>query len=517
MLAVMTTIERIAIRIAVFLGGAILMSLEVSAFRMIGKTFGSALRETTAVIAVFLTAMSIGYWAGGRVGDHWPSTRTLLAALLAASATLLSVPFLDSVVSPRVASSSLELAVHAFAVTSFVFAIPTFLLSMISPIAVRLFSTSTSQSGATAGSISAISTLGSIAGSIATAFFIIDWLSSMTRTVLLLASLACATAVIVLLGSILGVVSRRERASGFTYALLVAAAMLSIVVAGSAFDRGTRLVPSASAAPGWRSLFSEDSAYHRVTVSERNVDQRRILVFNSAIQSRMDVKDPSGAGNPYTDSFHLSKLIRPKIQRVLLIGLGGGTAPKQFLRYYPDVVIDVVEIDPLVADVAGRFFSVKQDERLRIHIGDGRTFLKRSRDKWDLILIDAYTTSRYGDTIPAHLATREFFSEAAERLTDGGILHFHCAFDDSRLVPALEKTIGSVFDSVLVSGGEILASRVPLLTSREVIVERAGASAVAHLPNLVSYIQTLESKSSWDGDVPLLTDDYAPVDRLIRE
>src|SRR6266581_4595911 len=68
----MTSLERTVLRVAVFLGGAMLMALEVAAFRMIGKTFGSALRETTAVIAVFLAAMSIGYWAGGMAGDRWP-------------------------------------------------------------------------------------------------------------------------------------------------------------------------------------------------------------------------------------------------------------------------------------------------------------------------------------------------------------------------------------------------------------------------------------------------------------
>ncbi|HEV3486264.1 MAG TPA: hypothetical protein VG106_12705, partial [Vicinamibacterales bacterium] len=88
----MSRFERSAIYVVVFLSGALLMSLEIAAFRIIGKTFGSALRETTAVIAVFLAAMSVGYWAGGRVGDRWPRAGTLLASLLGAAALLLAVP-----------------------------------------------------------------------------------------------------------------------------------------------------------------------------------------------------------------------------------------------------------------------------------------------------------------------------------------------------------------------------------------------------------------------------------------
>ncbi|MGZ8869066.1 MAG: spermidine synthase, partial [Thermoanaerobaculia bacterium] len=63
----MSRAERLSIAVAVTLGGAVLMSLEVAAFRIIGKTFGTALTETTTVIAVFLTAMSIGYYLGGRI------------------------------------------------------------------------------------------------------------------------------------------------------------------------------------------------------------------------------------------------------------------------------------------------------------------------------------------------------------------------------------------------------------------------------------------------------------------
>src|SRR5438067_12465244 len=106
----MTPLERVVLRIAVFLGGAMLMALEVAAFRMIGKTFGSALRETTAVIAVFLAAMSIGYWAGGMAGDRWPRPATVVAVLLSAAANLLYVPWLDAIVSPRIATSSLDMA-----------------------------------------------------------------------------------------------------------------------------------------------------------------------------------------------------------------------------------------------------------------------------------------------------------------------------------------------------------------------------------------------------------------------
>ena len=260
-------------------------------------------------------------------------------------------------------------------------------------------------------------------------------------------------------------------------------------------------------------LFVGDSPYHRVTVRER-AGLTRVLTFALGPQSRMSLRDPLGAGADYTDSMHISRLMRPTVRRVLVIGLGGGTVPKQFVHYYPDTTVDVVEIDPMVVDVAKKYFGVQPSARLRIHVSDGRMFLKRSAEKWDLIVIDAYTTNRYGDTIPPYLVTREFFAEAAQKLTDGGILHFHCAFGGTRLVPAIQKTIASVFRSTYVTDGEVFASHVALLTSRETALARARSTRAGRLPNLKRYLDGFEPYTEVAAGIPLLTDDYAPVDTL---
>lgn len=510
----MNRLERSVVYVVVFVSGALLMSLEIAAFRIIGKTFGSALRETTAVIAVFLAAMSIGYWAGGRAGDRWPRPSTLIAALLNAAALLLAVPWLDALVSPRIAASNLELATHAFVATSLLFALPTILFASVSPIAVRLFTTGTGTSGTTAGSISAVSTIGSIAGSVVTAFLLIDWLGSIARTVLTVALAACVTAMVLLAATL-----PRLRAEA-TMRVALRRYAIAIGVAGAiglpavAFIRSSQLEHSLLAPhPEWRVLFVADSPYHRITVRERHGISRS-LTFAAGTQSLMSLKDPSGPGLPYTDAMHIARLMRPTVRRVLLIGLGGGTMPKQFVHDYPDATVDVVEIDPVVVHVAQTYFEVQPGDRLRIHVADGRMFLKRSQEKWDLIIIDAYTTNRYGDTIPPHLVTREFFAEVARHLDDGGILHYHCVFGDSRLFLALQKTIASVFASSYAARGEILASQVALLTPRETALARARSTPAGRLPNLAAYIGELRPYAEPPADVPLLTDDYAPVDTL---
>lgn len=485
-------------RIAVFAAGALLMALEVSAFLIIGKTFGSALRETTAVIVIFLAAMAAGYWAGGRAGDRWPRAYTLVTALIGAAALMLVVPWIDAAIAPLITTSSFAASTHAFLATTILFAIPASLLAATSPIAVRLFATSTTHSGSTAGGISALSTSGSIVGSIVTAFLLIDWLASISRTVTFVAVATMATALLLLVAQ-----SDRPR-----YARPGAAALLVLFLAG-AFVRARIFEPFE---PGPRPVYVADSAYHHIVVTDRG--PMRELRFNAGVQSMMMRSDPFGPGLPYTDSMHIGRLMRPQARRVLMIGLGGGTAARQFVHYDPETQVDVVEVDPVVVDVARRYFGIQPSERLRIHVGDGRTFLKQSRDKWDLIIVDAYTTNRYGDTVPPHLTTQEFFRDTSSRLADGGIVHFHCAYANSRLMSALHKTMASVFSSVLRTDGELLASNLPLITGEESLLARARQSAVAQLPTLESAIARL-SAAPPPHDAILLTDDYAPVDTLL--
>lgn len=483
------------------------MALEVAAFRIIGKTFGSALRETTTVIAVFLAAMSVGYWAGGVAVNRRPRPSTLVYALLVSAAAMLLVPSIDAAISPRIAASGLALASHAFLATSVLFAIPTVLLAATSPIAIRLFATSRSASGANAGGISALSTAGSIVGSLATAFFLIDWLASMTRTVLFVSACAAALATSIVSA---GFFSRRR--GGEHAPLLGALSLLMLAAVGASFAFSGSAGGPTGAGLG-TVVFAGDSPYHHVKVRDRAMF--RELQFDISIQSRMRRGDPYGPGLPYVDAMHVARLLRPGIRRVLLIGLGGGTVAKQIVHDDPRAVVDAVEVDPLVVGVARRYFGLQPGPRLRVHVQDGRTFLARSRERWDLVIVNAYTTNRYGDTIPPHLVTREFFESVASHLAPGGILHFHLAFSSTPLMPSLQATIGTVFTTVLRTNGEILASNAPLLRDSASLRHAAATAPFSRYPNLPAAIDRLSAAPAPAGAL-VLTDDYAPVDTLLR-
>lgn len=512
----MTTVtERASVRAAVFTCGAILMALEVAAFRIIGRSFGTAIRETTVVIAVFLVAMSLGYWLGGRTGDRHPTIYAIASVMLAGGGMTLLIPRIDRQLAQSLVAGSLPLSMHAFVATVTLFAIPVCLFAAMTPIAVRLLSRDVAQSGTVAGGISALSTVGSVAGSIATAFFLLDWLQSIDATVRFLGSISIAVAVLLVVTHARQFVSLRAR----WYAAAIAAATGVAILLGIAarpMDLSGFEEPNAR----YRLIYARDSPYHRVSVREHD-GKRRDLLFDLNVESTMPLKDPAGPGLEYTNYFHIGRLLRPNLRRVLFIGLGGGTGPRQFAALYPEVTIDAVDIDPVVVDVAQRFFAVKPGPRLELHTEDGRVFLQRTTESWDLIIIDAYTVNHYGSTIPPHVCTREFFELASSHLTPDGLLHFHCAASRIAVLPrALYKTLRVVFPSVDVFGGaELIASKRPQQLEKAAVIAGARqllAAGVWHDPAMVDRVATMVETRPPTLDVPILTDDYAPVDLLFR-
>ena len=104
-----------------------------------------------------------------------------------------------------------------------------------------------------------------------------------------------------------------------------------------------------------------------------------------------------------------------------MIGLGGGSISTYLGRFMPDVAIDTVEIDRRVIETAKTYFGLRETERVRYLDGDGRVFLNRNKDVYDLILVDAYQ----GGYVPFHLLTKEFYTLVKQRLAPGGAAAFN--------------------------------------------------------------------------------------------
>jgi predicted O-methyltransferase YrrM len=133
-------------------------------------------------------------------------------------------------------------------------------------------------------------------------------------------------------------------------------------------------------------------------------------------ESSMKLSDPGALTVDYTRLMTIGVAYVPKAERILEIGLGGGRTVSYLSAAMPDTAILAVEIDKDVVELAKKHFKFTETARLRTVVSDGRSFLMRDRDTWDIILIDAYR----GPFVPFHLLTKEFYNLVKSRLSPGG-------------------------------------------------------------------------------------------------
>lgn len=145
-------------------------------------------------------------------------------------------------------------------------------------------------------------------------------------------------------------------------------------------------------------------------------------------ETRLDITTPHKLLTPYTQFMFASYLFQPNVKRVAVVGVGGGAMVHFVAHHQPDVVVDAVEIDPTVLDLAGKYFGLKASDNIHLHAADGLKFLAESEDQYDVIFMDAFLKPS-GDTdetgVPLNLKTVEFYKSLHGRLTAGGVVAFN--------------------------------------------------------------------------------------------
>ena len=299
------------------------------------------------------------------------------------------------------------------------------------------------------------------------------------------------------------------------------------------FGVSPKAIMSAMLAPlgrGWaKTLYEKDTGYHRIRVEETR--ERRYLYFDGTLQSSMDRRDPTSLELLYSRFTSLGLVLRPDAAKALIIGLGGGSMAKKYHQEFPEMEIDSIEIDPDVVEVARKFFHFQEDSCQRVHGGDGREFLARADDRFDLILLDAY----YADNMPFHLVTREFFDTARRKMTPEGVLVINLIGSlrgpDSAMIRAAIKTLSTVFPQIYtfptfgnrglvlseIQNIVVLASNASERMSIAEMERRAIRLGRDLFPDPISKIR----RSYYNGpleqdDIEVLTDDAAPLDNLVR-
>ena len=487
------------LEIIVFLSGAIVMIFELVGSRVLAPYLGTSLYVWTSVIGVILGSLSIGYWYGGKLADRKPEIKILASMLFMAAAFIAAVSVLDFVIITFTRSFIVDLRVASLVAAILLFSPASICLGMVAPFAVRLSLNNIAESGEVVGRLYALSTIGSIFGTFLAGFFLIAFLG--TTAVLLSLSVVLALTSLLALGT--------KPDSNTVQNIMLLFVVLSLRAAWVHYlDSG---------------IDDIDTAYSRIWVmnikdpeSKRPV---RILRTDSTCsQSTVFINSPNELYPNYTKFYRLGEHFVPEAERVLVIGGGGYSTPRDILRRNENVIVDVSEIDPVLTDIAREYFYLKDDPRMNIIHEDGRTFVSATSERYDAVYMDAFTSAA---TIPFHLTTREFAEQLRSVLNEKGVLvtNLISAFEgpQAKMFQSLYNTYKSVFDEVLVfhvteGPGPRAPQNIVFVSTKNL----ADISTEADDEELNSYLSRV-----WKGkvpeDVPVLTDDYAPVSYYMRD
>jgi spermidine synthase len=260
-----------------------------------------------------------------------------------------------------------------------------------------------------------------------------------------------------------------------------------------------------------------ESEYHDVFVEKRGAllalttRARNETYFHSIV----DLRDPDALPVPYTRIMNAALLYPPKLRHVLMIGLGAGSVSTYLGHAMPELRIDAVELDPGVIAAGRKYFGLKENGKVRFIESDGRVYLNRSKDLYDLIILDAFRDLG----VPFHLLTREFYDLVKARLAPGGAVVSNVAANTKLYVSTI-ATLRAVFSTVDVYAdwkeaeeAQSIAVATPgSRPSADDLAQRAAAlQAQYHFRyppgDLVAGRVTDENA---DGG-QVLTDDFAPV------
>lgn len=265
----------------------------------------------------------------------------------------------------------------------------------------------------------------------------------------------------------------------------------------------------------------ERSQYLDLYVEE--VGEQRCLSFSdNNEQSCVFLNHPDYLVWDYSRGLFASFAFLDNPKRALIIGLGGGVIPRAIQRLYPEVTIDVVELDPAMLTVAEAYFDFEQTSSMLTHVSDGRVFVKRavrSGRRYDLVVLDAFGL----DWTPEHMMTEEFLMEVKVLLGSKGIFVSHSlASNDLK-------------DNLFVTYQQVFGDFYYMSTSGccPLIFARAGEypskqQLFSKLPELIlpmqslhisidDYLARLTRKVDWNENARVLTDGYSPGNLLMHQ
>ncbi len=499
---------------AFFVASAGALVMEITAGRLLAPYVGMSLYSWTAIIAVVLAGLSLGNWCGGYLSER-PAERQAnwigFAFALAAASSLLSLILLRQLSGP-ILDLGLGTVPSVLAISFAAFFLPAFFPGLVGPpLTRRAIALAPGREGRALGQMFALGTLGAIAGTLASGYIFIAWLGS-TGTVLAIGAIYAVPAVIFLASG------RRQDARAGTAAL----AFLAALIAG--------LVVLGARSGAFTSPCDRESSYYCIRVFDAEARTGRpsaTLVLDHLGHGVNDQAAPDYFWSGYielTDLVIRARLGGREDFAAYFIGGGAYTLPRGWRARYPEAALTVAEIDPAVTrtaqdrlwlDPAAALRILHQDARVALTRGPGA---RRGAARYDVIVGDAFRDI----SVPAHLVTREFAQIVRDNLNPQGSYALTVIDEPrrTRFLFSVARTLFQVFPVV-----EVWAEVAQLRQAGRITYLVVAGDAPSPAGRIDSRIDLDRSWVRWPAsdleprvmasDSPVLTDNYAPVDRLL--
>ena len=494
--------NKIFLYLTEFFSGMSVMAIELGAQRLLAPYFSSSQIVWTIVIGFVMLAMALGNIYGGRKADKDPNPDKLYARLIIAATWIALIPWLGKYVIAGISAilifavSSGYLVVAATASCLVLFIFPLFLLGTTTPCLVKYATKSLDESGKTVGMLGAFNTIGSILGTFLPTFVTIPTIGT-NLTFLIFAIILFTLSIIYFVStklfqvkSVVGVV---------------------VIIVGVIFGAKTNFA-------FWDDspLYEGESMYNylRVTDTGYEVELSTNVLFG--VQSVYSPEKRLSRSHYYDSALAallMTNGVEEKPLELLILGNGSGTYATQVDRYFENVIITGVEIDGKITDLAYEYFNLSKEHE--VYTYDGRAYLNTVKDKYDVIMVDAYQDI----TIPFQMSSVEFFRLVLEHLNDNGVMVVNLNMrsnEEGNINFYLCDTISSVFSKVITIDINGSTNRLLFASMNSNILDVMTNKMDESDPDIKTFMNAYvmpNFKEYEKGDL-ILTDDKAPVELL---
>ena len=493
----------------IFITGAITLALEVLASRIMTPYFGVSLYIWAGILSITLIFLALGYQLGGQISrrrDRDALQFLMLAAPLAGALSIVLATAIYPAVFPLL--TAINLVIASFLGGTILLALPLMVLSAMNPLLIAYGRDARATGDGGAGRIFFISTVGSVAGVLFTAFLIIPHLTNFRALLWLSLGLGLAAGGLAFLNQELPGRLKRLLVGGCVIVALLSGGLLAAqrpylrLLAGLS-DIGKDIKVLAE----YTSMFGNIKVLE-VYPESRERQPARAYLQDGIIQNMVQA---DGTVLDHTEfMLRLSRAYAPKAENALVLGMAAGIIPRNLQRQ--GLKVTAVEINPNSLQAAEEFFDF-DPRQIDIHIEDARTFVRRHRQAYDLVITDLFQ----GDCTPDYLLTVQFFREVQACLRPQGVVIINTYFDpkNDAANDTIMATVAAVFpyalelrspsSAGLVSSACLVAANTPL--EPEVAINLADGG-----PMPPKDYQTLKAARIVDrtrlNDIQPVTDDH---------